>query len=62
MIVTGAFTYDRGGFEDALELLASGALPNDALIEPGAVGLDGLLDVMRDLAAGRIAGKVLVQP
>lgn len=62
VIVTGAFTYDRGGFEDALELLASGALPNDALIEPGAVGLDGLLDVMHDLAAGRIAGKVLVQP
>jgi len=62
VIITGAFTYDRGGFEDALELLASGQLPNDALIEPGDVGLDGLLDVMRELAAGRVAGKVLVRP
>ncbi|HRW39211.1 MAG TPA: alcohol dehydrogenase catalytic domain-containing protein [Aquihabitans sp.] len=62
LVVTGAFTYDEGGFEAALELLASGQLPVDALLEPGEVGLDGLLDAMRDLAAGRIAGKVLVRP
>jgi (R,R)-butanediol dehydrogenase / meso-butanediol dehydrogenase / diacetyl reductase len=62
VVITGAFTYDPGGFDEALELLASGALPVDALLEPGEVPLDGLLDAMRDLAEGRRAGKVLVRP
>jgi (R,R)-butanediol dehydrogenase/meso-butanediol dehydrogenase/diacetyl reductase len=62
LVITGAFTYDQGGFEAALALLASGRLPVDALVEPGEVDLDGLLDAMRDLAAGRVAGKVLVRP
>lgn len=62
LVVTGAFTYDEGGFEDALALLASGQLPVDELLEPSHVDLDGLLDAMRDLAAGRVAGKVLVRP
>ena len=53
---------DQGGFDEALGLLASGALPVDALLEPDEVGLDGLLDAMRDLAEGRRAGKVLVRP
>ena len=50
------------GFERALDLLASGTLPIDALIEPGVVPLDGLLEAMHGLADGRLAGKVLVQP
>ncbi len=62
VVVTGAYTYGPGGFERALALLGSGAVPVDALVEPGTVPLDGMLDAMRDLAAGRIAGKVLVQP
>ncbi len=62
LVVTGAYTYDEGGFERALDLLAAGALPVDDLIEPGAVGLDGLLDAMHGLAEGRLAGKVLVRP
>jgi (R,R)-butanediol dehydrogenase/meso-butanediol dehydrogenase/diacetyl reductase len=62
VVITGAFTYDEGGFEEALALLGSGALPVDSLLEPGEVGLDGLLDAMRDLAEGRRAGKVLVRP
>lgn len=62
LVITGAFTYDAGGFGEALELLSSGALPVEALLEPGAVSLDGLIDAMRDLAEGRIAGKVLVRP
>jgi threonine dehydrogenase-like Zn-dependent dehydrogenase len=62
LIVTGSFTYDQGGFDEALGLLASGALPVDALLEPDEVGLDGLLDAMRDLSEGRRAGKVLVRP
>ena len=32
------------------------------LLEPGTVALDGLLDAMRGLAEGQIAGKVLVKP
>ena len=62
LVITGAFTYDQGGFEEALDLLASGQLPVEALLEPDEVPLDGLLDAMRDLAEGRRAGKVLVRP
>ncbi len=62
VVITGAFTYDKDGFEEALGLLASGTMPVDALLEPGEVPLDGLLDAMRGLAGGEIAGKVLVKP
>lgn len=62
VVVTGAFIYDHDGFDRALALLASGRLPVDALLEPGTVGLDGVLDAMRGLAEGRLAGKVLVSP
>jgi (R,R)-butanediol dehydrogenase/meso-butanediol dehydrogenase/diacetyl reductase len=62
LVITGAFTYDFDGFDRALELLATGRLPVDHLIEPGVVPLDGVLEAMRGLADGRLAGKVLVQP
>lgn len=62
LVITGAFTYDHDGFERALDLLASGALPVEALLEPDDVPLDGVLDAMRDLVEGRRAGKVLVKP
>lgn len=62
LVITGAFTYDHDGFERALDMLASGSLPVDALLEPGDVPLTGVLDAMQDLAAGRRAGKVLVRP
>ncbi len=62
LVITGAFTYDQGGFADALALLAGGRLPVDDLLEPGVVPLAGLLDAMVGLAEGRLAGKVLVQP
>lgn len=62
LVITGAYTYDAGGFVEALDLLASGRLPVEDLLEPGEVPLEGLLDAMRDLAAGRLAGKVLVRP
>jgi hypothetical protein len=42
--------------------LASGDLPLELLVEPVDVGLDGVLDVMHRLAAGELAGKVLVKP
>jgi L-iditol 2-dehydrogenase len=60
--ITGAFNYDDGGFVDALELLSSGRLPVDRLLEPGEVPLEDLLDAIHDLAEGRVAGKVLVRP
>ena len=60
--LTGSYVYDDGGFEDALALLASGAVPVDVLTEPEDVPLNGLLDAIHELAAGRVAGKVLVVP
>jgi (R,R)-butanediol dehydrogenase / meso-butanediol dehydrogenase / diacetyl reductase len=58
----GAYNYDAAGFGPALELLASGALPLDLLIEADDVLLDGLLDAMLRLAAGDLPGKALVRP
>jgi threonine dehydrogenase-like Zn-dependent dehydrogenase len=58
--VTGAFVYDATGFEDALALLPR--LPLEHLIEPVDVTLTGLFDAMERLAAGELAGKVMVTP
>jgi L-iditol 2-dehydrogenase len=62
LVITGSYTSDRDTFERALELLGSGRMPVERLLEPGTVPLDGLLDAMRGLADGTLAGKVLVQP
>ena len=62
LIVTGAYEYDPDGLPAALDLIASGALPMDVLLEPDPVGLDGILDIMGRLRSGEVAGKVLVQP
>jgi 2-desacetyl-2-hydroxyethyl bacteriochlorophyllide A dehydrogenase len=62
VVITGAFTYGHDGFDGALEMLASGRLPVEALLEPDLVPLDGLLEAMHGLADGRLAGKVLVRP
>jgi len=58
----GAYNYDAAGFAPALELLASGRLPVDLLVEPTDVGLDALLPTMQRLARGELASKVLVRP
>jgi len=62
LVVTGAFCYDADGFVRALDLLASGAVPADLLLEPDDVPLSGALAAMEGLAGGRIAAKVLVAP
>ncbi|MBV8951344.1 MAG: zinc-binding dehydrogenase, partial [Actinobacteria bacterium] len=62
LTLMGAYNYDAAGFAPALELLASGALPLDQLIEPVDVTLDGLGDAMRRLATGELPGKVMVRP
>jgi (R,R)-butanediol dehydrogenase/meso-butanediol dehydrogenase/diacetyl reductase len=62
LTITGAFTYDHDGFDRALELLASGKVPVDLLIDPVDVSLEGMFDAMEHLAAGDIAGKCIVVP
>ena len=62
LVVTAAYEYDPDGLPAALELIASGALPIDVLLEPDHIGLDGILDVMGRLRSGEVAGKVLVKP
>jgi len=62
LTLIGAYNYDAEGFGPALALLASGDLPLELLVEPVDVGLDGVLDVMHRLAAGELAGKVMVRP
>jgi threonine dehydrogenase-like Zn-dependent dehydrogenase len=62
LTVTGSFVYDLGGFEKALEMLASDGFPNDLLVEADTVPLDGIVQALEDLAVGRIAGKVMVVP
>ncbi len=62
LVLTGAFCYDADGFEKALELLASGAVPVDLLAEPDDVPLSGALHIMEELAGGRVAAKVLIAP
>jgi 2-desacetyl-2-hydroxyethyl bacteriochlorophyllide A dehydrogenase len=60
--VHGAYNYDDAGFGPALDLLASGDLPLDALLEADDVPLDGLARALDRLAAGELAAKVLVRP
>jgi 2-desacetyl-2-hydroxyethyl bacteriochlorophyllide A dehydrogenase len=62
LTVLGAYNYDDDGFGPALELLASGALPTDLLIEPDDVPLSGVFDAMKRLADGELPGKVMVRP
>ena len=62
LTITGSFVYDADGFPRALELLASGRVPLDLLVEPDDVPLDGLLDAALDLHEGRLAAKVMVVP
>jgi 2-desacetyl-2-hydroxyethyl bacteriochlorophyllide A dehydrogenase len=60
--IVGAFNYDADGFAKALDLLASGRMPLDALIEPDDVTLDGLLGALQRCAAGELSGKVMIVP
>ena len=62
LTVCGSFVYDAGGFEAALDLLASGAFDVDLLIDPTDVPLEGVGDALLGLASGSIAGKVMVRP
>jgi len=60
--IIGAYNYDAEGWQPALDLLASGKLPLDLLIEPVDVLLDELPVTFDRLAAGELPGKVMVIP
>jgi (R,R)-butanediol dehydrogenase/meso-butanediol dehydrogenase/diacetyl reductase len=62
LVITGAYVYDHDGFPRAIELLASGKMPNDLLLEAEDVPLDGLLDAAISLGEGDLAAKVMVVP
>jgi (R,R)-butanediol dehydrogenase/meso-butanediol dehydrogenase/diacetyl reductase len=62
LVITGSFVYDHDGFPRALEMLASGKLPLDLLVEPNEVGLEGLVDACVALNDGELAAKVMVVP
>jgi (R,R)-butanediol dehydrogenase / meso-butanediol dehydrogenase / diacetyl reductase len=60
--VVGSLAYNHEDFVGAMRALASGAVDVAPLIT-GTVGLDGLADVLTDLASGSTShAKVLVQP
>jgi threonine dehydrogenase-like Zn-dependent dehydrogenase len=62
VVITGAYEYGPADYDEALALLARGALPVDLLIEPDDVPLAGVQRAMERLGSGELAGKVLVVP
>ncbi len=62
LMITGSFVYDHDGFPRALDLLASGRVPLDLLVEADDVPLDGLVDACVALNDGQLAAKVMVVP
>ncbi len=62
LTITAAFNHDHDGFERALELLATGSIPVDAVLGDRDVALSEVLEVVIETAAGRGDGKVLVDP
>jgi (R,R)-butanediol dehydrogenase / meso-butanediol dehydrogenase / diacetyl reductase len=62
LTITGSVEYVAGDYHLALELLASGRLPTDLLIEPADVPLAGVQRAMEQLVAGQLPGKVMVRP
>lgn len=60
--IIGAYNYDDVGFRPAVDLLASGSLPLDSLMEPNDVGLGEVMISMERLSRGEIPGKVMVRP
>jgi (R,R)-butanediol dehydrogenase/meso-butanediol dehydrogenase/diacetyl reductase len=62
LVITGSYNYDADGFERALALLASGAVPHDRLLEADDIGLSEIVPALESLAAGERDRKVRVRP
>ncbi len=60
--IIAAYNYDPEGFGPALDLLASGKLPTDILVDDRDATLDEVESSMQRLVDGEIAGKVIVIP
>ena len=60
--IIGAYNYNDEGFQPAVDLLASGTLPLEALIEPDERPSQRRHDLHGTLARGEIPSKVMVQP
>ena len=60
--IAGAYNYNEDGFQPAVDLLASGTLPIEFLIEPDDIPLNGVMQAMERLARGEIPSKVMVRP
>ncbi len=60
--IVGAYNYDDDGFQPAVDLLASGTLPLESLVEPNDIPLSEVMDSMERLSRGEISSKVMVRP
>jgi 2-desacetyl-2-hydroxyethyl bacteriochlorophyllide A dehydrogenase len=60
--IVGAYNYNDDGFQPAVDLLNSGTLPLDSLIEPDDIPLSQVMDSMERLSRGEIPSKVMVRP
>ena len=60
--IVGAYNYNEEGFQPAVDLLDSGKMPLESLIEPKDIPLSKVMDSMERLSRGEIPSKVMVQP
>jgi len=60
--IVGAYNYNAEGFGPAVELLASGTLPLEYLIEPEDIPLSAVMGAMGLMARGEVRSKVMVRP
>jgi 2-desacetyl-2-hydroxyethyl bacteriochlorophyllide A dehydrogenase len=60
--IIGAYNYNDDGFQPAVDLLDSGTLPLESLIEPDDIPLSEVMISMERLSRGEIPSKVMVQP
>jgi 2-desacetyl-2-hydroxyethyl bacteriochlorophyllide A dehydrogenase len=60
--IVGAYNYSDDGFQPAVDLLNSGTLPLESLIEPNDIPLSEVMDSMDRLSRGEIPSKVMVRP
>ena len=62
LTVTGTVEYTPDDYAASIELLASGRLPTDVLIEPEDQPLERVEWAVRQLGEGVLAGKVMIAP